>query len=215
MPKIMTMVSFAALVDYPAELSMREARARYFRDNDFGEDGGYGAAWVDFKLGPLPFPIPNTPQRVKAVRYHDLHHVLTGYRTDFPGEVEISGWELGAGCKGFVAAWQLNLSGMAAGLLFMPRRAFRAFVRGRHSATLYGLDYEPLLERTVAEARQAMHVPDVTPRASAADWILFVLALIVGWVIGLLSLAIFLPLLPLGLLTNFLRARSKRLSAAR
>jgi hypothetical protein len=209
------MVSLATQVDYGAELTMREARARYFRDNGFGEDGGYGDAWVDFKLGPVPFPFPNTPQRVKAVRYHDLHHVLTGYRTDFPGEVEISAWEIGAGCKDFIAAWQLNLSGMAAGPLFMPRRTLRAFIRGRHSETLYGLDYEPLLEQTVAEARRAMHVPDAAPRAGAADWILFVLALIAGWVIGLLSLAVFLPLLPLGLLTNFLRARSKRPPAAR
>ncbi|HSO31503.1 MAG TPA: hypothetical protein VLT33_03275, partial [Labilithrix sp.] len=70
-------------VPYPPDLTMRAARALYFENNGFGADGGYGAAWVDFKLGPLPFPFPNTPQRIDAVKFHDLHHVLTGYDTDF------------------------------------------------------------------------------------------------------------------------------------
>src|SRR5690349_11954766 len=102
------------LVHYDEGLSMRAARAIYFDVNRFGADGGYGDAWVDFKLGPLPVPFPNTRARVRAVRYHDLHHVLTGYDTSTIGELEISAWELGAGCKDFAAAWQLNLGGLFA-----------------------------------------------------------------------------------------------------
>jgi hypothetical protein len=45
-------------------------------------------------VGPLAFKIPNTPSRKRAVRYHDLHHTLTGYRTDFRRECEI-----GARCR--------------------------------------------------------------------------------------------------------------------
>lgn len=93
-----------ALVHYDEGLTMREARAIYFEVNGFGADGGYGDAWVDFKLGPLPVPFPNTRARVRAVRYHDLHHVLTGYDTNTIGEFEISAWELGAGCKDLIAA---------------------------------------------------------------------------------------------------------------
>ena len=78
-----------ALVHYDEGLTMREARALYFEVNRFGADGGYGDAWVDFKLGPLPVPFPNTRARVRAVRYHDLHHVLTGYDTNAIGEFEI------------------------------------------------------------------------------------------------------------------------------
>src|SRR5690349_999095 len=105
--------------------TLGEALRRYFDDNGFGEDGGYGAAWVDFMLGPIPFPFPNTDPRRRAVRYHDLHHIVTGYRTDFLGELEISAWEIGSGCRDFVAAWQLNLGGMGGGVLFCPRRTFR------------------------------------------------------------------------------------------
>ena len=50
-------------------------------------------------------PFPNTPSRKRAVRYHDLHHALTGYATDLTGEFEISAWEIGSGCADHVAAW--------------------------------------------------------------------------------------------------------------
>src|SRR5207302_2399442 len=93
-------------------LTLHDARDEYFRVNDFGPNGGYDDAWVDFKLGPIPMPFPNSPGRKKAVRFHDLHHALTGYATDTIGEFEISAWEVGSGCAGYLAAWQLNLAGM-------------------------------------------------------------------------------------------------------
>src|SRR5436190_5780545 len=108
------------LVHYDEESTMREARRRYFEVNKFVPNGGYDDAWVDFKLGPLPFPFPNPPSRVKAVKYHDLHHVLTGYDTDIVGEFEISAWEIAAGCRSFAAAWVVNLGGMAGGILRSP-----------------------------------------------------------------------------------------------
>jgi hypothetical protein len=74
---------------YEPEMTMRDALARYFEVNAFGADGGYNDAWVDFKLGPMPFPFPNTQSRVRALRYHDLHHILTNYDTDTLGEFEI------------------------------------------------------------------------------------------------------------------------------
>ena len=40
-------------------------------------------------FGPVRFAFPNTAGRVRAVRYHDLHHVVTGYATDWTGEAEI------------------------------------------------------------------------------------------------------------------------------
>lgn len=193
----------------PDGLTLREARRRYFDDNGFGETGGYDDAWVDFKLGPVPFPFPNTKERVRAVKVHDLHHVLTGYRTDFLGELEIAAWELGAGCKSFAAAWVLNLGGVGAGLFRAPRRTFRAFVRGRRQESLYGeADVERLLETSVGEmrARFAPEAVDLRPRAS--DVLLFALVTLVGLVVGLLTFALVLPLVPLGLLAHHLRRRA-------
>jgi hypothetical protein len=191
---------------YSPALTMREARDLYFEKNGFGKDGGYDAAWVDFKLGPIPMPFPNTEARKRAVPYHDLHHILTGYETDTISEFEISAWEIGAGCKRFMVPWQLNLAGMATGLVVAPLRIWRAFVRGRRSETLYGKELEPLLDRTVADARaEAGLEHDEEPRATAKDAALFLVALAAGSVVSWTTFALMVPLAPFGVLAGILR----------
>ena len=193
---------------YPEDLTMREARRRYFEANGFGTNGNYDDAWVDFKLGPLPCPFPNTAGRVKAVRYHDLHHVVTGYATDIAGEFEISAWEIAAGCKGFAAAWVLNLGGIAAGVVRAPKRTFAAFARGRRHRTLYGEDLDALLDEKLGAVR-ARFAPEAGPApARARDGALFVLAASVGLVVGLATFAFMTPLVPIGLVAGILRPRS-------
>lgn len=174
--------------------TLAAARDEYFRVNGFGPDGGYDAAWVDFKLGPIPMPFPNTPGRRRAVRFHDLHHTLTGYGTDTLGEFEISAWEVGSGCAGFVAAWQLNLGGLAAGALSIPRRTFRAFVRGRRTRNLYRAAYdEVLLGRRVGELRRELGLDAPPAPARASDVASFALAIAAGLVVGSPTVAVILP----------------------
>ncbi len=197
-----------AITTYDPDMTMREARAKYFEVNRFGANGGYDDAWVDFKFGPVPFPFPNTAPRVRAVRYHDLHHVLTAYDTDTIGEFEIAAWELGAGCKDFYAAWQLNLGGMVAGALVAPRRTFRAFLRGRRSRSLYGEELDPLLDGTVAAARARTGVDVERPEPTAADVALFAGGLAAGLVVGLALFALVLPIAPFAALALNLRRRA-------
>lgn len=194
---------------YDETATMREARAAYFSANGFGDSGGYDDAWVDFKLGPIPFPFPNTKARIDAVKFHDLHHIATGYRTDIVGELEISGWEIGAGCKNMPAAWFLNLGGMGLGAFVAPKRVFAAFVRGRRSDTLYGNTFDPLLDETVGAIRERFVKHDA-PKATAGDALAFALATITGITVGLFSFALFLPLTPIGLVTTWLKKRSER-----
>lgn len=150
--------------------TLHEARTRYFEDNGFGADGGYDARWVKLSIGPLPFAIPNTPARVRAVRYHDLHHVLTGYRTDLMGECEIGAWELASGCRDFGAAWLLNLGALGLGVLMDGARMRRAFVRGRNTRNLYGHAFDDaLLGQRVAETRAALGLDAPVPEATPAD----------------------------------------------
>jgi hypothetical protein len=190
--------------------TLRAARDRYFDDNGFGADGGYGDAWVDFKLGPVPFPFPNTAPRVAAVRFHDLHHLLTGYATDLRGELEISGWELGAGCRWMIAAWQLNLAGVALGVFLYPRRVFAAFVRGRRSGgSFYGMDYDALLGWTVGEARARMAVPADAGRARASDLFWFVLCVLAGVPVLALSFVLGVPFLPIAWAARALARRRR------
>ncbi len=195
------------LVPYADEMTMQEARSRYFEVNGFGTNGGYDDAWVDFKLGPIPFPFPNTAARIRAVRIHDLHHVLTGYDTDIVGEFEISAWEIAAGCKGFAAAWVLNLGGMGGGLFRCPGRVFRAFVRGRTSRSLYGESLDSLLHTTVADTR-ARFIAEKSRRATIADIALFVASLAAGLTIGAILFWLFVPLVPVGLVMSSLRRRA-------
>ena len=155
-------------------LSMREARSRYFRDNGFGEDGGYAKTWVTVRLGPLPLAFPNTAARVRAVRFHDLHHVVTGYATDLVGEAEIAAWEIATGSADFGAAWLLNLQALGLGLLRAPGASFRAFVRGRRTRNLYRRRFDDaLLAARVGELRAELGLAAAPAPATQADRIAF------------------------------------------
>jgi hypothetical protein len=162
-------------------MTLLEARTRYFEDNAFGDDGGYSDKWVTIELfGRFRVKFPNTPGRVRAVRYHDLHHVVTGYRTDMHGESEISAWELASNCKGEYAAWLLNTGGLLYGLITAPRDVFRAWVRGRHSRNLYGRPFdERLLGQRVDATRRELAL-DQQPRATVIDAMSFGLASLVA-----------------------------------
>jgi hypothetical protein len=54
------------------DVTLREARARYFQANGIDDD---------------------------ALPPHDLHHVATGFDTTLVGEAEIGAWELASGCR--------------------------------------------------------------------------------------------------------------------
>src|SRR5207248_2637328 len=107
---------------YPDTMSLREARDLFFARSNLGPGGGYARRWVRVETKPLPFYFPNCSARAAAARVHDLHHIATNYKTDWPGEAEISAWEIGGGCGHYYAAWILDLGGWGAGLIVAPRR---------------------------------------------------------------------------------------------
>jgi hypothetical protein len=181
-------------VQYDPESTLLEARRLYFEANGFPLDGGYEAKWVDFELGPIPMPFPNSDGRRRAVKVHDLHHVLTGYQTDIHGEAEISAWELAAGCGDMVAAYLLNMGGMALGMLISPRRTWRAWVRGRQSGTLYRtrIDDE-LLQRRLRDVRSELRLDKQPGPASIGDALLFFAYWQVGAWTSLLTLPLTVP----------------------
>jgi hypothetical protein len=175
--------------------SLESALRDYFADNGFSGDGGYTDAWVDFHLGPIPFPFPNTASRKRAVRFHDLHHLVTGYRTDIAGEFQISAWEIGSGCRDFVAAWQLNLGGMGAGAVRWPRKTWQAFLRGRQSNNFYDRAYDDaLLRMKVGDARRELGLDRPLRPATATDVALYALASVAGIVSGVAFFILCAPL---------------------
>ena len=161
------------MTEYDGDLSIQEARARYFALNSLG-DGGYQDRWVKLKLGPLQLWMPNTKARVAAVHFHDIHHVVTGYDTTWLGEAEIAAWEIASGCAHHYAAWFLNLVAMAIGLATDFRSVARAFWRGRRSGNLYREDFNAIqLSGSVATLRSKLKL-DLPPGAqSAGDLVRF------------------------------------------
>jgi len=182
--------------DEPPTGDLKEACRLYFLDNGLPEDGGYSDRWVRLRFLGLPVVFPNTEARRRAVRYHDLHHVLTEYRTDWPGEAEVAAWEIASGCRGFAVAWVLNLFAMGIGMILIPRRTYRAFVRGRHGSNFYGATLDDrFLGQSVAGARQklGLTVPagkpgfrDLLPFASWATAAIVFVSLpfvVAGWLL--------------------------------
>jgi hypothetical protein len=179
---------------YPAELHLDAARNLYFQRNGFAADGGYSQRWVTVMLGPLPFSFPNSAARVRAVRYHDLHHIVTGYQTTLRGEAEIAAFELASGCTRFPAAFHLNLGALAIGSLIAPGRCLRAFARGRRGDNLYARELTaPLLAQTVGAMRSELGL-DEPPRVSVADVLRFGALCALALPVALSTLLVALPL---------------------
>jgi hypothetical protein len=126
----------------------------HLRASGLPPDAGDSEPFAVVKVGPMPYPIPNTRSRKRAVRIHDLNHLVSGYHTDREGELEISAWELASGgCGGYGAAWVLDLAGLLGGLFVCPLRTVRAFRQGRRRQNLYPYAPDELLAMDVDRAR--------------------------------------------------------------
>ena len=190
---------------YPDTMSLREARDLFFARSNLGPGGGYARRWVRVETKPLPFYFPNCSARAAAARLHDLHHIATNYKTDWPGEAEISAWEIGGGCGHYYAAWILDLGGWGAGLIVAPRRLFRAFMRGRQAKTnLYhtGFDEKHLDQGTVGGLRDQLGLHMSPPPPALRD-----VALFSFWSVLAIGSWCPLPLFALALFWLIVRAR--------
>ena len=176
--------------------SVGEARAEYFERTGFST-ASYEDRWVKIRMFGIPIAFPNVASRRRAIRFHDIHHVVTGYGTDPRGEAEIGAWEIAATFpdrgRQFLAAWVLNTAMFSLGLLIAPRRVYRAFVRGRHCTSLYRLGWtEDLLTRDVESLRAQLGAD----RACSTTWtdrLLFAGLAVAVWAPPLVLLLVLLP----------------------
>jgi hypothetical protein len=140
--------------------TMAAALEEHLRASGLPPDAGDSEPFAVVKVGPMSYPIPNTRSRKRAVRIHDLNHLVSGYRTDREGELEISAWELASGgCGRYSAAWVLDLAGMLGGFLVCPGRTVHAFTRGRGQRNLYPYEPDDLLAMDPSRARALTETP--------------------------------------------------------
>lgn len=161
------------MTTYAPESTLGDARDLYFKLNNFAESD-YRARWVKMKIGPFPFAFPNTKGRAKAVKLHDIHHILTEYPTTWRGEAQIGAWEVATGLRHHYEGWLLDLLAFAIGLVITPKGVYRAFIRGRQSANLYAMEWsDGFLSNHVGEVRHRLRLDEAPAPASFKDNVCF------------------------------------------
>lgn len=178
----------ATPLDSAYEGPIGDALARHYVAHGLPADGGESDPWFRVHIGPVTLRLPNPPARRRAVFFHDVNHVVAGYNTLFSdGEMAIAAFEVGSGCGPFAIVWYINLSMMGLGLLVTPRRVFRAFVRGRHAASIYHRreSREALSGLTVAELRGQLGLDRSASGARLSDGLSFVI-----WAVAALAVLV-------------------------
>lgn len=164
--------------------TLQQARDEYLQRYGFST-AAYTEQWARIKLGPIAIWIPSTRSRREAIRFHDLHHALTGYPATPKGEAQIAAWELATGCARFPAALVLNTLALGLGVVIAPRLSMRAYARGKATLrNLYkGEVSDELLARDLEQVRREIELPPVAPPVNARDvvgyagWLAFSAAL--------------------------------------
>lgn len=151
----------------------RATAARY-RALEHAPAGSLGRAYFDFTVqNQFTFP-GEKGSPPEAVIYHDLTHVLSGYATDPPGEMQVLAFH--AGCRreehdpfSFlmfgIAEFHLgiNMSPVASSArgMFDPPKVFRALQRGRACKIdpTKGWDPWPVMERPLEDLRVEYGIP--------------------------------------------------------
>ena len=126
---------------YSSRQTIKEALTIFFEKYQLGPDGGMSDRWVKLRFGKFYIPFPNTDSRRKALMFHDIHHIATGYQSNWKGEAEIGAWEVSTGCGSYTAAWVLDLGVLALGLLVFPKATYKAFVKGQRTRSFYKNSY--------------------------------------------------------------------------
>ena len=112
--------------------------AAFYRKCGFGEVVGARPCTVKVYTGCLLVPLPNIEARHTYLKYHDLHHLVTGYSVGRIGEGEVSAWELGTGSMAVSPTLGfMNLIALSTGLVLQRKRMWTAFKRGCASRNLY------------------------------------------------------------------------------
>ena len=119
-------------------VTLQDELATFYKRSGFGDVVGSRSLTVPVYTGCMLVPLPNIETRRRFLKYHDLHHLVTGYSVGRIGEGEVSAWELGTG-SAFESPMLgvMNLIALSTGVVLEPKRMWRAFRRGCRSRNAY------------------------------------------------------------------------------
>lgn len=122
-------------------------------------EASYTDRWYWMRIPPFSIPVFNFKARQKGIKFHDLHHVLTGYKPNFLGEAEISAWEMASGWGNHPFAIFYALLAIPTGMLISPRAVLKAFLKGKRNKNLYQeKELNSWMELTVEQARKKLKI---------------------------------------------------------
>ena len=121
----------------------------------------YRDNWVKVPMWGYYVPVFPIYGFKKSLMLHDVHHVLSGYDTDWRGELEIAAWELSSGgCGWYLLYWIDRVVFMSLGLLLCPSRTSRAFQRGRGHCNSFNRNPDDVLDSDYDELkRRTLRMP--------------------------------------------------------
>ena len=120
-------------------MTTREALIGFYKFNSLNLTADFESHCVRVYIGCILAPVPNINARKKYLKFHDLHHIMTGYGIDRVGESQISAWELGSrSCRKPLIS-VMNLFALSTGFILKPSIVTEAFYRGCRSKNLYYL----------------------------------------------------------------------------
>ena len=121
------------------EMTIKDALIGFYRFNQLNLSADFESHCVRVYIGCILAPVPNLKSRIKYLKFHDLHHIMSGYGIDRIGESEISAWELGSrSCRKPIISI-MNLFALSTGFILSPSKVIEAFYRGCRSKNLYYL----------------------------------------------------------------------------
>ncbi|WP_322069916.1 hypothetical protein [Paraburkholderia bannensis] len=119
-------------------MTLQQELDDFYRRCGFAPSKGPHPRTVPVFTGCLLVPMPNIETRHRYLKYHDLHHMITGFSVGRIGEGEVSAWELGTGSMlASPLLGIMNLIALSTGWVLQPRRMWRAFSLGCRSCNLY------------------------------------------------------------------------------
>lgn len=116
--------------------------------------------WASVSLGtPIKIKFPNISARKDNVIYHDINHIVTGFKAQtFSGEVQAAYFEIFSGCGPYWFGWFINSLALPFGI-FVPHKAFEAIKLAKKVKTnAYYDNLNALWDLTIDEIKKRWNI---------------------------------------------------------